>query len=437
MSVLDVRLEAQSEYFENSEKEAELFLYLELKAAETGDNNARVPLNVCLVLDRSGSMGGDKIHYVKEAANFVVDNLSRDDYLSLVEYDHEIAVLQKAETVRDKNLIKRRIAEITARGSTNLSGGIFEGYEQAHTSVNEHRVNRVLLLSDGLANQGITEPVKLCALAAQWFREKGISLSTFGVGSDYNEDLMTELSENGGGNYYFIESPDRIPDIFAEELQGLLTVVAQNCKMTLEFPGSFVSCDKVYGYPAQIRNGAVEIMLNDLFSNQQKAVLFKLSLKPELSEDITFDLSVRYDDALESMSRITEQRQLRIRREAEPGKHKHAANPRVAAQIVLFTSNEMFSDVLALADARQFDEAENLLRQLKSYLEGYQNAVSDNEEINHLYKSVLNYEERLLRMREMDQYEYSLSQKMGKYNSHLIAKKMAFLQMREENRRRK
>jgi hypothetical protein len=97
----------------------------------------------------------------------------------------------------------------------------------------------------------------------------------------------------------------------------------------------------------------------------------------------------------------------------------------------------MFSDVLALADARQFDEAENLLRQLKSYLEGYQNAVSDNEEINHLYKSVLNYEERLLRMREMDQYEYSLSQKMGKYNSHLIAKKMAFLQMREENRRRK
>ena len=106
----------------------------------------------------------------------------------------------------------------------------------------EKYVNRALLLSDGLANQGITDEEKLQQIVQKKFREQGIGLSTFGVGSDFNELLMTNLSEYGGANYYFIDSPEKIPEIFAKELEGLLSVVAQSTKLSVKFQSNNLKC---------------------------------------------------------------------------------------------------------------------------------------------------------------------------------------------------
>jgi Ca-activated chloride channel family protein len=102
-----------------------------------------------------------------------------------------------------------------------------------------------LLLSDGLANVGITEPAQLKEIARRQFQENRIGLSSFGVVADFNEELMMQLSEYGGANYYFIETPDQIPQIFAKELQGLLSVVAQNTNLEIEFPSEFLKVEKV------------------------------------------------------------------------------------------------------------------------------------------------------------------------------------------------
>ncbi len=232
----------------------------------------RLPLNISLVLDRSGSMSGDKIEYVRRAASFVVDNLQPEDVLSIVSYDDNVEVEFPSSQVLNKELIKNKIRNLTDRGSTNLSGGMLEGFKQVKSTYKSGYVNRVLLLSDGLANAGVTDPALLRNMVTEKVRTEGISLSTFGVGADFNEDLMTSLAENGSGNYYFIESPDKIPAIFDQELKGLLSVVAQNMDLELVLPEG-VQIDKVFGYPYKVEKGVLKIDFRDIFSEDTKGVL--------------------------------------------------------------------------------------------------------------------------------------------------------------------
>ncbi len=228
--ILSLKVSSDNLYFTPDRKE--LYLYINIKAEKAREKKERTPLNLSLVLDRSGSMQGDKIKYACEACKFVADNLEPNDILSLVIYDDQVNVLSASAPVKDKLKLKQLINSITDRGSTNLSGGMLEGYNQVHTTHDKKRVNRVLLLSDGLANQGITDPKILQQMAREKNQTEGMTLSTFGVGEDFNELLMTGLAEYGSGNYYFIDSPDKIPTIFAKELQGLLSVVAQNTNIT-------------------------------------------------------------------------------------------------------------------------------------------------------------------------------------------------------------
>ncbi len=222
-------------YLKGSEKK-ELYIYIDAKAALVKKDSERVPLNIALVIDRSGSMAGEKLEYVKKATDFVINNLNKNDYLSIVQYDNKVDVVSETQAVTNKKGLHEKVAKIKAGGMTNLSGGMLEGYTQVGVSKKERYVNRVLLLSDGLANEGITDPEKLRSIAQKRFREQGIGLSSFGVGADFNELLMTNLAEYGGANYYFIDMPDRIPEIFAKELEGLLSVVAQNAKLKITFP---------------------------------------------------------------------------------------------------------------------------------------------------------------------------------------------------------
>ena len=225
-------------YFLSGGNAKEVYLYVQLNAQEVVRTDKRIPLNLCLVIDRSGSMDGDKMTYAKKAADFVINQLDQDDILSIVQYDNIIEVIHAAEKLKNKEVIHQKVATIKARNMTNLSGGMMEGYNQVRKLKAQEQVNRVLLLSDGLANEGITDPEQLNLIAKKVFETDAIGLSTFGVGADYNEKLMTNLSENGGGNYYFIDSPDKIPTIFAEELTGLLTVLAQNARLSIPIPST-------------------------------------------------------------------------------------------------------------------------------------------------------------------------------------------------------
>ncbi|MDX2249544.1 MAG: VWA domain-containing protein [Bacteroidia bacterium] len=398
----------------------EWYLYFEIQGADAPPSEQRVPLNLALVLDRSGSMLGDKIAYVRQAAAFVVDHLGAEDNLALVQYDNVIDVLSPAARVRDKAALKRQIQAIEARNNTNLSGGLLEGFTQAGSQKAANRVNRVLLLTDGLANAGVTDPDQLRKLAQDKFRQEGIGVSTFGVGADFNEVMLMGLAEYGGGNYYFIENPDQIPGIFQRELAGLLTVVAQQTVLTISFGDTGLRCERVYGYPGEISAGAVRVNFNDVFAGEKKAVLLKLVADaPVTQEGLSFHTELKYVDALAGFESTTVSKTIGIHRTADQQAYDQGLDPKLAEQIALFLVVDWREQAQNCADRRDFPGANALAQQARAYLEGYFSSHAPSEELTRLYNELLKYEKVLEEMPQMNAHMFSSSSKTARYMSYM------------------
>jgi len=253
-------------------------VYLQLSVRTPGlFKRHRTPLNVAVVLDRSGSMAdGRKIDYAKSALLSLIDQLSSEDIFSLVIYDDVIDVVRPAGRLGDKRSLRRLINRINPRGSTNLGGGMIEGFRQARRFASREFVNRVVLLSDGLANQGITDPRRLASIARRE-RAHSISLTTMGVGLEYNENLMVALAESGGGSYYFIESPRSIAHILHREFESLSSVFCQNAILRLRM-GPNVTLRDVVGYPWHREGNEYEISLGDLLSDATSEITVQLQV---------------------------------------------------------------------------------------------------------------------------------------------------------------
>ncbi|HEY0608555.1 MAG TPA: VWA domain-containing protein, partial [Chitinophaga sp.] len=300
---------------------------------------------------------GDKIAYAKRAAKFLVDQLSKDDYLSIVNYDDQVEVTSPSQPVKNKEALKQALDRIGDRGATNLSGGMLEGFSQVKTTRKDGYVNRVLLLTDGLANQGIVDPAALKRLVDKKYQEEGIALSTFGLGADYNEDLLTMLAETGRANYYFIESADKIPQLFAQELKGLLSVVAQNATVQISLPPG-MQCEKVYGYPYEVKNGQVQVRFNDINANDEKAILIKL--RPNAPLQSGFDLScvLSYTDA-QSFTPVKEESQVHVTLTNDAATYEKAQDAGVQEVLALFEATEHFDEVMMAVDSREYEKAKD------------------------------------------------------------------------------
>lgn len=236
---------------------------------------SRKPMNIAIVLDRSGSMADErKIDYAKSALATLIRQLSPQDILSVVIYDDVVEVLREAGKARNRENLVRLISNIHPRGSTNLGGGLIEGLRQVSRNASNKYVNRVILFSDGLANQGITDPSALNTVARR-HRHQGISVTTMGVGLDYNENLMTGLAEHGGGRYYFIESPRSIAHILRREFESLTAILAQNATLEITLGSGFEVAD-VIGYTWEQNGTTCRIPLGDLSSGQMQDITVEL-----------------------------------------------------------------------------------------------------------------------------------------------------------------
>jgi Ca-activated chloride channel family protein len=192
----------------------------------------RPDLNLSLVLDRSGSMEGQKMIRAREAAMFCVDQMLPSDRLSVVTFDDRIEVLFPSELVTNKQAMKDLISRVTARNSTALH----EAWVRGGLTVSEHLlnqgINRVVLITDGLANVGVTNTDEIVTQAMGLF-QRGVSTSTIGIGADFNEDLLMPMAQAAGGNAWHVVEPDDMQHIFQIELEGLIAQFAHTVSLSL------------------------------------------------------------------------------------------------------------------------------------------------------------------------------------------------------------
>lgn len=248
---------------------------------EAPQGGHKSPLNLSIVLDRSGSMMGEKLRYAREAAALLVRRLRPDDVVSVVAYDNEVITVAEPATGALQQGLPAQIGAIEPGGSTNLSGGWLRGRALvARPPRSDSRVNRVLLLTDGLANVGITDPSSLKGLCNQAL-EDGVTTSTIGFGSDYDEELLRAMAEAGGGHSYYIENADQAPGVFEEEIEGLLSLSAQNIEVKIA-PEQFVELVNVHNdYASHAGPEGITVSVGDLYARDPKSLLIEFFV-PEL-----------------------------------------------------------------------------------------------------------------------------------------------------------
>ncbi|MBX2843921.1 MAG: VWA domain-containing protein [Flammeovirgaceae bacterium] len=412
-------------YFLQPNDSKDVYLYIDLEAIKDQSDKEKTPLNISLVMDRSGSMQGQgKLDYAKQAAQFVAKNLSNQDNFSFVIYDDQVEVISSSARMTQKESLIRKIGEIKSGGSTNLSGGMLEGYAQVKNTFERNFVNRVLLLSDGLANQGITDMEELQKIVGLKNSKEGISISTFGVGAYFNEDLMTNLSEYGTGNYYFIDNADKIPEIFAKELKGLLSVVAQNASFSLNYPSEYFTLKNVYGYPYSEREGGkVVIDFMDIFSEEKKTVLFKFELKAPITDKVRLGGELVFDDVYNNYSRTTERIDLELQPTADKLLYQSSRNKLVEQNIILFESNEIMQEAIIRVDKKNYEKAKEILDfNIKNMEERFNNIEPDSI-LMEQYNDAVNYRKKIDKIEKMDQQETKMMQKSNKNMNYLRKRK--------------
>lgn len=237
---------------------------------------ARAPINLALVIDKSGSMAGEKIARARQAALEAVRRLSRDDVVSLVAYDGGVRVLVPAGPLGDGEALTAAIMRLSAAGGTNLHGGVEAGAGELRKHIEGAFIHRVILLSDGQANVGPQTPEALGSLGARLLRE-GIAVTTIGLGEDFNEDLMARLARRSDGNTYYVSRSEDLPRVFADELGDVLSVVARRARLTLDFAAGARPL-RVVGREGVIEDGRVRVEFNQLYGGQTKYVLVEVAL---------------------------------------------------------------------------------------------------------------------------------------------------------------
>ena len=254
---------------------------LEISVTPPGEKakKGRSPLNISLVLDRSGSMDGEKLQFVKQAAAHVIDLLDKEDQASVVIYDDQVETIVTPGYLTDKfkKLAKASIQTIESGNTTFLSGGWLRGCELVAEGAGTSTINRVLLLTDGLANVGVTNPLELVTQSRELF-SRGVSTSCFGAGLDYDEHLLEGMANSGGGNFYFLGTMNAIPMVFEREFKELVDIALRDVRVSIQLPEG-VKGSVLAGWSTETNNGSLNISVGSLNAGRTQRIYLKLEFE--------------------------------------------------------------------------------------------------------------------------------------------------------------
>ncbi|MGK7892895.1 MAG: VWA domain-containing protein [Xenococcus sp. (in: cyanobacteria)] len=361
------------------------------------DNNvtSRRPINLSLVLDRSGSMSGSPIRNAINAAQKLVEYLTPEDYLSVVIYDDIAETLLPPQLVTDQANIKQEIGKIRTRGITNLSGGWLMGCDLVKSQQTSEKLNRVLLLTDGLANRGITEP-QILTQTAQEKAEAGIITTTLGFGNNFNEDLLIAIADAAGGNFYFIQSVDDAANVFSIEMESLTSVFGQNLTVNLESKNGIKVAEVLNKYPSQQLEQGVEVSLGDIYGVESKPLALQFSL-PEIPNEGQLDLgtiSYSYQRVVDgSIQQFSDSLPLFITVVSPEAASKVELDPAVAQQASQLRIAKQKDEAISFADQGNYQQAAAILRQAVEELKS--KALDEYFEIAEEIEQLKYYAQRL------------------------------------------
>ena len=354
----------------------ELLVQSETRCAQ--EEKPALPLNIALVLDRSGSMCApcsqprrsqgrrgerevaSKLDLVKAATLEILNRLGPNDRFALIAYDSEVDTLIPAGSQANLDQARDIVRGLRPGGCTNLSGGLAAGYEQVQSGVQPQTLNRVFLLSDGLANVGITDPEHLQDLARTAAKD-GISLSTFGVGLDFDELLMSSLAEIGHGGYAFLEEGAEIIPALTQEFQAAREVLAKDLRLAITLSGG-VRVDRVFSNLFRQEGCLVQAQLGDLSAGELRRVLLRLKM-PQLPEGRQL-LGMAALSGLDAATgrTLSESRELWAEYGSFGESVAESRNAEIAEQAAIFEARYARFDAAQARDEGRLDEARTLMR---------------------------------------------------------------------------
>jgi Ca-activated chloride channel family protein len=296
-----------------------------------------------------------------------------------VSYDDVVEVIVPATKLTDKEAVYGAIDELSSRGSTALFAGVSKGAEELRKFKNKEAVNRIILLSDGLANVGPQSPRELGQLGASLGGE-GISVTTIGLGNGYNEDLMNQLALNSDGNHSFVETPAELAQVFDQELGDLLSVVASNLSLEVQLAEG-IRPVRALGRKADIDGQTVTVSFNQLYAEQDKFLLLEIETPAsESSQDLLIaEAKVRYQDLVsEKSSEATVRNVARVVEDKE--RVAQSANREVMIAATGFLATERSAAAVKLRDEGKVEEAKVVIRENRITLEK-EAKVWDSEEL--------------------------------------------------------
>jgi Mg-chelatase subunit ChlD len=338
----------------------EAVLQLGFSTALVNDRQELRPLNLALVIDKSGSMAdADKMSKVKEALLTFVSQLRETDVLSIILFDSDAEVLMSARPLGNREEVKRLIRGIEPGSSTNIHAGLMLGYQEALKNHSRDSTNRVVLLTDGIANTGVTQPEQI-ARESLSYNDRGIDLSTIGVGLDLNKDLLRQLAKSGRGLFHFVAAAEDIEKVFLKEVQSLVSPVASEPNLEITYDAG-LELAQLYGYEPRTREGSVTLKLDNMNSGLTQVVLLRFRLARHRQSSARLPVNVRftyYD--LERRKQVvkTEQTFISIRdgRENAMLKDNEVAKNYSIAQLA-----QAIREMAAASEAGRYQEAEKLL----------------------------------------------------------------------------
>jgi len=364
-------------------------MLVKLSAAEVERAVDRPPLQLCLVLDCSGSMAGPKLERAKEASRLLVRRLSASDRISVVVFSDVVQTRVLPQSAALKEPIFEAIDGIEAGGRTNLSGGLLRGLEYlaAGRQDDDSKVaRRLLLLTDGHANEGITDPDKLIHTVGDARRRKEVVTTALGFGEGFNEDLLSEMAIASTGSFYYIEQPDDAPAVFAEELDDLQNLVAQNVAVQITFGEVVHDVRQITSHPGLETEDSHIFELGDARAGEEKRLLLALRVPglEQLGTPVVANVVVRFTEigaATARLQSITQDVRVNVFTDEQAGDQGQRVE--LLQELAMQESAEARRKALAFCDAGNYEGSAAQLRAVAERLEALpddvRNAAIDDE----------------------------------------------------------